>query len=274
MNILAFSPYGLRSPVYSSLHLLLKYVGSNSADVFQLHCNGAFTVCSRDVLDKSSNGASASGSNSGRTIEHCLRCSSEQRELAKFSSLPIKKITSYLSSEDLSKTRKWVLERDAYTLWNDEWYGLQIAESIKDTFFHMSGEPTPSFANKDHSALIRRISLVAVRMAVAMGRCINRERPDMVFAATSDDVLSRVSNHVVTASLSSLVRFESSPDKKNVFVYRSGDTQPYVLPRKISSLKSAREAVSSWPREMTREFDDILGYLGISESQLGMPLAR
>lgn len=268
MKIVVFSPHGVFSPAHATTYMMLRYLHSLCAEVTQLHCNGAFSICERD-LEKGSQ----------RTLEHCLRCSAEQRQFADFSGAQARKITDFLTGEDLQRSRQWVLERDAEELWNEEWFDLSIAELIESTFLRFTGEPQPRFKSQKHAGIIRQLALTAIRMSLAAGKCVNQLRPDWLWVPSGEEMLSK--SLLASASLRAngmpkmqVVKLQSVMEGQMVLAHRDGDAHPYRVQNIIDSLDDVRADIDSWPKEVISEFDEFFRYLGISDSQLGLPVAR
>ena len=247
---------------------MLRYLHSLCGEVTQLHCNGAFSICERDT-EKGGQ----------RTLEHCLQCSAEQRSFVDFSGAQARKVTDFLAGDDLQKTRQWVLEKDAEELWNAEWYGLSVSHLIENTFRRITDEAQPRFRSQKHSGLIRQLTLASIRMAIAGGKCVNQLRPDWLWVPSGEEMLTK-SFHASAMLRASgmtnmqIVRFETVLDGQMVLAQREGDSQPYRVQNIIDSLVDVRSDIESWPKEVMSEFDQFFRYLGISDSQLGLPVAR
>lgn len=293
MKLVVFSPYGEHAAGQGTISMLLRYLHSYCVDIHQLHCNGAFSLCDRDL--------SSAG---GRTIEHCLKCSSEQREEANFTGANIHKITDELTVEDLEKTRRRVLETEAESLWDEQWYGLALSETVGASFQKMSGDSEPRWQSQKHVALIKRLALVAMRLQIASQRMFNRIQPDWIWLPAGDDILTVTAAHIARNTPAATLQFQVAADLQVIFAYRTAsaakvnravgnraagkviksseessrvakiDSHPYRLPSIVETVKEVREDIESWPKEVISEFDDFLGYLGIGVRQLGLPVAR
>jgi hypothetical protein len=268
MKITIFSPHGEFSQGYATTYMMVHYLHSLCFDVTQLHCNGAFSVCDRDV-----------DGDIGRTIEHCLRCSAEQRGFADFSGARIRKVTDFLTVDDLQQSRQWVLQRGVDEIWGGEWFSIPIAELIQGSFQRITGESHPRFDSQRHGGVIRQLALTAIRMTVAGGKYINQLRPDWLWVSSGEDMLTRAL--LSAARIQSapklgmqVVRFQTVLDGQMVLAHRDGDAQPYRVQNIVDSLVDVRSDLESWPKEVLREFDEFFGFLGISSSQLSLPVAR
>ncbi|MCB0328184.1 MAG: hypothetical protein KDD70_00935 [Bdellovibrionales bacterium] len=278
MKIVIFSPHGVFSPAHATTYMMLRYLSSLCYDVTQLHCNGAFSVCERDV-DLTNSGVAGSGEGTLRTIEHCLQCSSEQRNFSDFSGAQLRKVTDFLIGEDLQATRQWVLERSAEELWNEEWYGLEVSNLIGGTFQRFCGEPTPRFKSQKHAGLVRQLTLASIRMALAGGKCINQMRPDWLWIPSGEEMLTKALYQTAKMRASGMqkmqmVRFQAVLDGQMVLAQREGDPHPYRVQNVIDTLLDVRSDIDTWPREVLTEFDEFFRFLGMSNSQLSLPVAR
>jgi hypothetical protein len=253
MKITIFSPHGELSPAYATTYMMVHYLHSLCMDVTQLQCNGAFSVCDRDV--------EADG---GRTIEHCLRCSAEQRSFTDFSGARVRKVTYFLAVDDLQQSRQWVLQRSAEELWKGEWFSIPIVELIEASFQNVSGDSRPRFESQRHAALIRRLALAAIRMTVAGGKYLNQQRPDWLWVSSGEDMLTKAllsSARVQTSAKTGMqiVRFQSVLEGQMVLAHRDGDHQPYRVQNIVDSLIDVRSDIETWPKEVLHEFDDFFG---------------
>ncbi|MCI5065974.1 hypothetical protein MRY87_09645 [bacterium] len=288
MKLVIFSPHGVYSPAYATTYMMLRYLHSLSADIVQLQCRGAFSVCERDI-EKTVGGGQAVVERPAsvarvprapkRTIEGCLQCTAEQESFVQFSGAESRSLNHFLGGEDLKRTRQWVMEKSAEELWSAEWYGLPVVSLIETTFHRFSGSPEPRFSSEQHVRLIRQLSLVAIRMAVAGGRCLNQLRPDWLWIPSGSELLTKsflasVQLRAAGMPKMQLVIFSQVLDGKVVLAQRHGDAKPYRLESVVDSLVDLRSNIATWPKEVVSEFDSFFRYLGITQNQLSLPVAR
>ena len=85
MAVTFFSPYGTLTKESGLMYMFARYLSAFYDDVYQLKCNGLFTICNRDCLD-----------NEKRNFLTCGKCMACQNELASWACIKSKEISTFL----------------------------------------------------------------------------------------------------------------------------------------------------------------------------------
>lgn len=263
MKGLVLVPYASMSQESGIVYLLSHYLKEMHPAFTQVVCNGVFACCDRDRITDWS-----------RAAAHCAKCVHEQQAMAQWAGLEHHELSKYLPAEDIVKTRRWVSAHSAEELWQEEWFGLSLRSAIKGSLSERIGTLEPDFRNRLHQSLVKRFSLVAVRMANASKRLNNRFRPDMVLVANGDDVITR--SYIDTAEQSGIrcIRFKWNMGSRRVMIFSDNRSDYFPCEVLLDNLAQVRIDVTSWPEELLRLLDNILDFLEVPHGQLRLPLAQ
>ena len=86
MAVTFFSPYGTLTKESGFMYMFARYLSAFYDDVYQLKCNGLFTICNRDCLD-----------NEKRNFLTCGKCMACQNELASWACIKSKEISTFFA---------------------------------------------------------------------------------------------------------------------------------------------------------------------------------
>ncbi|MCB0354860.1 MAG: hypothetical protein KDD64_15100 [Bdellovibrionales bacterium] len=263
MKGLVLVPYASMSQESGIIYLLSHYLKEMHPTLTQIVCNGVFASCDRDRVTEWT-----------RSLNHCSRCLHEQQAMAKWAGLQYSELSQFLPSEDVVKTRRWIMNRTAEELWEEEWFGLSLRSAIQGSLSERIGSLKPDFRNKLHQSIVKRLALVAIRMANASRRLNNRLRPDVVFLANGEDVLTRSYRESAEATGVRCIRFRWNMGSRRVLIHSDRHEEYFPCEVLLDNLAQVRIDVASWPEELLLLLDKILDFLDVPHGQLRLPLAQ
>jgi len=267
MKIAAFSPYGATNQANSVLYLLSNYIqgffGDGVNEVFQVRCNGAFSVCDRDA-DRGWK----------RGILSCANCMREQSGLANWSSLEIQDLSLFIKSEEIVQTRRTMMTLSSSELLDATQQGLNLWELVRGSFLNRFGISHPDLNNKLHEQTLRRFMVAAMRMTVATQRLQNHLAPDLTLVVGGTDVLSA---SLIAQSKNqnrdcAIMNWDMNRRAVLISHPRSGEIHGCEL--MVERLTEMRSDPRTWSSDLVKILDEIVDFLDISRTQLSLPMAR
>lgn len=263
MKILNFTPFGCQRKESSLIGLLSTYLAQFDFSISHVVCNGVFSLCDRDAATSWRRGMTS-----------CLACSTEQNAIATYSGAKIRRLSEFLQPDDIQDSRRWVLKRDVEQLLNAKFRGIQTKEVILGTFARRFGHFEPDLRNQQHREFLEKLSLTCFRMFAASFRCVEAERPTLIFSLSSDDTLSRCFSRVAESLKLDLVSFRSEEGSRYIKIFRPHDSKVYPCELRLESIAELDRAVDDWPSEIVQIVEEILEFLGLSHFQLSLPIAQ
>ncbi|MDC0358232.1 hypothetical protein OAO01_05390 [Oligoflexia bacterium] len=263
MKTIILAPFGGLSQEAGIMYLLANYMLLFNSDTLQLTCNGIFSLCDRDRANSWR-----------RNISSCLQCMSDQRNLAAWGGLHEDALSTYLRPEEVEKTKRWILTLAASELLTADYDGFALYELWQGSFHRRFGEQKPNLQNKHHENFIRRLMLSTLRMLHASKRFIDEQLPAVSFVAGGEDFITRSYIQQAKIKSSNIVKFSWDPGSRYVKILRAHDQSVFPCEVLLDSITSMRADVKTWPEELVAILDEILDFLGMSESQLQLPMAQ
>lgn len=261
MKVLVHNPYGgLRSEV-GTAYLLLNYLQELTGEVVQLQCDGAFSLCERDLEYPQ-----------GRDFHHCLRCMREQQNHAEWAGFKSRTISELLRPQDVTETRRWIVLQEPEEIWSATWYDLELQPLIHHSFYRFAGTPNPDFSSKHHSLLVQRLGLATIRLATAARRALNRLRPQAVAVIDGREYISRTLLECARQQNVHTVQMRSPGAGRFELIFNDGAPASFDL--LAESVTKLRREVATWPKELLSTLDAMLDHLEISRGQLELPIAH
>lgn len=263
MKTVILTPFGSASQEVGLIYLLVNYLSQIHKDIAQLRCNGIFSLCERDCL-----------TNWQRSFAACSDCLAEQIKLAEWSSVEAVELSQFLSAEDAMISKRWLSTLSSSGLERSRFKGTSIYQLCVESLAKRLGVDEPVLNNKMHEVIIRRLMLSALRMLLATKRFNNTFRPDLCLVAGGDDVVTRSFVEQSQQQKKEVVVFswDMSGHSITITQLRTGRTCSCDLV--LEGIAEVRKDFRSWPPEFLEKIDQVLAFLGISASQLTLPLAR
>lgn len=258
MSIALFTPYGTRSEESGIIYLLANYVKSNVDRLWQVRCNGTFPVCDRDR-----------DGGWRRDVSSCAVCMSEQARLAVWSGAEIVNLSTFLTTDEVESTRHWIATLDSADIQQASYAGIEAFALCADSVEARFGR-----GRLEDLAAIKRYLLTSARAVLAARRMMSELAPDYLFVAGGSDCLSSALLSVARGSGSEIVLFRWRPSERTIHIRRGNSNEVLDCPMLLENVSEMRSNSASWPVEVRQVMDGVLDYLGLSESQLVLPLAQ
>ena len=263
MTILLHTPYGSHHKESSLMYLVANYLHSINLSVLQITCNGLFSLCDRDEENSWK-----------RQIDSCLSCISDQCSLARWSSIGRSDLSKYIQPDEIVSTRRMVNGLSSANLKKVKYYGIFLYDLCLESFKLRSGGGLPDLANKKHEQLIRRYMLSAMRMCLSVKRLLNIVRPELTLLASGEDFITRSYIEQAKLQKKEVILFKMDIHERCVKIINLQAPKVFNCPLLINDVTSMRGEVSTWPKELAAAINDIVSFLGVSDNQITLPLAR
>ena len=263
MRTAIFVPFGSLSQEAGVISLVANYMKTTFPEVVQLACNGVFSLCDRD-----------SENNWSRDIHSCARCMADQSRLAGWAALDSLRLSSFLSPEDISESKRWVLSLSAVELMEAEFKGARLFDLCSGTLESRFTSAQIDPKNKNHEQFLRRVMLATLRMCIATRKFNNRFMPELTLVAGSDDFLARsfAAHSKLQGRLAAVFKWEVSTRAVRVMHPRTESS--YSCDFVLQDVTSMRAEPKTWPLELLQVVRELMFFLGVPQDQLSLPLAR
>lgn len=260
MRTAIFTPYGTRSEESGIIYLLANYMRETVGEVHQIRCNGAFPVCDRDEER-----------GWRRDVDSCSLCAHEQLRLAQWAGMETRNLTKYITPPDVQRVKSWVTRISATEITTAELDGHPIhaycAASIER---RVAG----GCREEERIDVVKRYLFSSALTVTAVPRWQKELEPGILFVAGGEGYLSR-------SFLSSLddrdlktVLFRWLPAEHTIRISVSRSNQSADCPLLLEDVSAMRSNHKTWPGEILRLLDDVLELIGVSGSEMAMPMAR
>lgn len=254
MRIALHTPFGSVSQESGLLYLLANYLTSLAGDapgheLLQLQCNGAFSLCDRDA-DRDWK----------RGLHSCLSCMKDQETLAAWGKVPFVRLTSFLSPEDIERTKRWALLVNANDLEKAEFDGLSVYQLVAATL-QLRGKNGGAISGGLDQQVVRRLMLSAARMIIASHRFLTSYNPERVFVASGRDFLSSCLAAVCEVRSVELVTFRWSLEDRAIRIDRNDGSDPLKCELILEGLPLLRSDYRTWSATLLTILDSVLEYL-------------
>lgn len=257
MKLALFSPYGLVHSEAGVLYLIANYLLKSGADVVQLRCDGAFSVCGRD--------SKVAG---GRNVMSCARCIGEQRALAQWASSKSREMSSFLVSDDVLQSSKWLSSVRTADLVRAEFRGVNLWGVCGDEFNARYPESVVAELAPREEEFLRQLFLGYVHATVACERFIAGVTPDLHFVAGSADPLARAYTKQAYASGGDVAMFFYDTTEEAIIVESARTGARYATKLLLNGITSMRNDPRTWAPEVTAIVHEILTFLGFAPDRV------
>jgi hypothetical protein len=258
MKLALFSPYGLVHSEAGVLYLLANYLLKHGADVVQLRCDGAFSTCGRD--------SKVAG---GRNVMSCARCIGEQRALANWASSKSREMSSFLVSDDVLQSSKWLSSVNTADLMRAEFRGVNLWSVCADEFKARFPESVVAELSAREEECVRQLFISYVHATVACERFMAGVVPDLHFVAGLVDPLSRAYMQQAHASGGDVAMFLYDTTEEAIVVESARTGARYTTKLLLSGITSMRNDPRTWAPEVTAIVHEILTFLGFAPDRVG-----
>ena len=268
MKIAIHAPYGALSEETGVIVLLARHlqraVGERAgAEVVQLRCSGAFSLCDRDAEGQWKRG-----------IDTCFRCMHEQRELAAWGDFRLADLTSFLSASQVIETRKWISYATTEELLASSFDSVVPSALISGSFKNRFGVDVPNVSNRNHEQVARRYMLAALRTSLAARRFVQRERPDVALVAAADDFISRSTAAEFAKGGVSTAVFTWDIAARVIKIQHPTNGAVFSCALVLEGIASMRSDARTWPAELASMLDEIVAFLEIPSPQIALKVAQ
>lgn len=257
MKLALFSPYGLSHSEAGLLYLVGNYLLKRGADVVQLRCDGAFGICGRDTKVPG-----------GRNVMTCARCIGEQKSLASWISCKTKEVSSYLVSDDVVQSAKWLSSVKSCDLSRAEFRGVNLWSVCAGEFALRYPETSVSELSVAEEASLRQLYTTYVHAVVAAERFITAASPTLHLVAGKQDPLARAYVSQAHASGVEVGVFFCDTVEEGVVVESHQTGERYVSPLVLHGITSMRSDPRTWAPEVTATVHEILTLLGCAPDRI------
>ncbi len=257
MKLALFSPYGLVHSEAGVLYLLANYLLKSGAEVVQLRCDGAFSACGRD-----------SRIAGGRNVMSCARCIGEQRALAQWASTKSREMSSFLVSDDVVQSSKWLSSVRTPDLVRAEFRGVNLWSACADEFRARFPESVVTELSVQEEECLRQLFIGYVHATVACERFISASVPDLHFVAGLTDPLARAYLKQAHNSSGDIAVFFYDTAEEAIIIESARTGARYATKLVLSGITSMRSDPRTWAPEMTAIVHEILTFLGFAPDRV------
>ena len=251
MKVALFVPYGNFRPEAGLIYLVANYLSKNGAEVTQLRCNGAFSKCARDEKE-----------NWSRSNSACLKCTGEQLRMSKWAGVRSVELSTFLHSDDVSQTFKWIHSLNAENLLRAEFRGMNVFALCKETFKARFGSEVPNLNDPAQDQFLRDLSVSAVHACAANQRFISWHQPQLILSSGGGDYMTQSLMTVIAQSEIDYGHFDFDKIQAATLVGAKGKGGTYLTKLVIEGVESLRSDPRSWAPEITSVVHEILSFLG------------
>ena len=257
MKLAIFTPFGFLHRESGLLYLVANYLRKNGAEVQQLRCDGALSVCGRDKR--------VAG---GRSAFSCARCTGEQRRLADWAELRASELSSFATSEDKLQSAKWMASVNATDLERAEFRGVRLFEVCSGEFVQQTGCTSASNLSAADEQTLRSLYVAYVQSVVASERFLTQWAPTITFIAASDDSISRAYTSQVTALGIDAATFTYDATEETIFVESLRSGERYASKLILDGITSMRSDPRTWAPEVRAIVHEIMSFLGYAADRV------
>lgn len=257
MKVALFTPYGFLHRESGLIYLVANYLRSSGAELTQLRCDGAVSVCGRDVR--------VAG---GRSVFSCARCAGEQRRLGDWSDMRAYELSAFVTSEDKVQSAKWMASVQTANLDRAEFRGINLWERCRKDFLHQTGVETLTSLSPSDEQSLRALYVAFVQGAVASERFLSQWAPAMTFVAASDDSLVHAYLSQVVAVGTECATFTHDEGEGATVIESLKTGERYVSKLVLDGITSMRRDPRTWAPEVRAVVHEIMAFLGCSADRV------
>ncbi|MBX7143327.1 MAG: hypothetical protein K1X79_02640 [Oligoflexia bacterium] len=263
MKISVFVPFGSQSQESGLMYLLANYLKAFFPEVVQLRCNGAFSLCDRDA-----------DSSWTRNIVSCFTCMNDQRALSSWSGIPVQDLSSFLSPDDISQTKRWALALTPANFQQAALGSTKIFELCRESFMNRFGFTEPDPANKNHEQFLRRLLLATARMVLAARRYHMKFAPDLSLISGGGDFLTRTFQSEARACGRDVALFHWEVAQRAIQIHHPRERKMLACELVPEGIRGMRSDTKTWPHELVTIMAEIMKFLDLEGGQLRLPIAQ
>lgn len=263
MKIVLCAPFGALFEETGLLYLLGHYLSANSFDVTQLRCNGIFPLCERDVVR-----------GEARDLKTCFQCIGESKRLAEWGRMKSQDLSLFLNGSDLAQSKRLIQSSSIAELRELSIEGVNIYQLCEQSIrSHFGIDPTAQVV-KRHEEEIRRVILAGYRAGIAMQKAGAALAGDLCFSTRPNDFITR--SFLEGSQRRGVAQYSFSwvASRRVVTIEERGTDRKLESPLIFDDVISMRTEISTWPTEIISQLQSIMMFVGITDSQLSLPLAR
>jgi hypothetical protein len=257
MKLAIFTPFGFLHRESGLLYLVANYLRKSGADVQQLRCDGALSVCGRDKRVPG-----------GRSLFSCARCAGEQRRLADWAEARAAQLSSFATSEDKLQSAKWIASVKADDLQKAEFRGVNLFDVCRGEFLEQTGGASAAGLSSADEQALRLLYVAYVQGVVASERFLTQWAPSLTFMAGGDDSISSAYRLQVAAQGidAALFTYDSVAEAITVESLRSGEC--YSSKLILDGITSMRSDPRTWAPEVRAVVHEIMSFLGYAADRI------
>lgn len=254
MDITFFSPYGTLSKESGFMYMLARYVGLFYEDIYELKCNGLFTICNRDYLVGEK-----------RNFLSCAKCMACQDALSSWAGIKNVELSKYLKAEVLRYIKKEFLLVPDNELQNVFYEDLNIYDLCKDSFVNFFDSENPSIENKKNLQLTKKIMLSAIKIIEAIKTYYINEKPSMFFISSSKDFLTTCAYEYLKLTGKKYILVDWSEEKNTFSITNSSKQEVKQYEIYIDSIVHYRNDCATWPEEFINMLYDVANFVDLGD---------
>lgn len=263
MKISVFVPFGSQSQESGLIYLLANYLKSFFPEVVQLRCNGAFSLCDRDA-----------DSSWTRSISSCFACMYDQRALSSWSGIPVQDLSSFLSPDDISQTKRWALALSPANFQQAAIGSVNVFDLCRESFMNRFGFTDPDPSNKNHEQFLRRVLLATARMVLAARRYHLKYAPDLSLISGGGDFLTRTFQAEAISHKRDVAVFRWEVAQRAIQIHHPRERNILACELVPEGIRGMRSDVKTWPHELVTIMGEIMKFLNLDGEQLRLPIAQ
>ncbi|MGI6681044.1 MAG: hypothetical protein ACOX3T_06165 [Bdellovibrionota bacterium] len=249
-----FSPYGTLIKESGFMYMFARYISTFYSNISQLKCNGLFTICSRDYLEKER-----------RDFLMCSNCMACQDELANWSEISSFELSKCLRADALRYIKKEFLLVPDEELNNVYYEELNIYDLCRGSFFNFVGNEMPDISNKKNLQLVKKIMLSSIKVIEAIKTYYSNESPSLFFIPSSKDFLTHSILEYLKIANKNFVEIDWSEEKNIFSIINSSKKELKQYEIYIDSIIHFRNDCSTWPEEFINMLNDVANFVGLSD---------
>lgn len=251
MKLALFTPYGSFHRESGLMYLVANYVTKQGGEALQVRCDGALPACGRDRKYQT-----------GRTPFSCLDCMADQRELAEWSGVKWRELSSYIVPDDVVKSSQWISSVDTSALYRIEFRGTRLWEVCESEFSTRWDLASRTKISSEQEADLRRLYVSYVHGVVASERFLKSWKPSLSCVVGGVDPLSHAYLSQAQKASSEAAVFTYQAAEESIVVELVSRGSRYSTTLILPQVTEMRSDPRTWAPELTAIVNEILSFLG------------
>lgn len=251
MKVALFTPYGFLHRESGLMYLVANYLRTSGAELTQLRCDGAVSVCGRDRR--------VAG---GRSVFSCARCTGEQRRLADWAEVRAYELSAFVTSEDKVQSAKWMASVQTADLDRAEFRGRNLWELCRQEFTQQTGSDALEAISAADEQSLRALYVAFVQGAVASERFLTQWSPAITFVTKTEDSLGQAYLSQVIAQGIECATFAFDEGEEAIVVESVKTGERYASKLILDGITSMRSDPRTWAPEVRAVVHEIMAFLG------------